>query len=89
LFNAPSLLPLPLLPLQAASKGGQQLKAGLSAAGSASFKYLSQQYQSWRAGGQPQQQRDLDAAEVRTPRINSGPACACLPARFCRPAISS
>jgi hypothetical protein len=48
--------------LQAAAKGGQQLKAGLTAVGTASFKYLSLQYQTWRQG-QPQQ-RDVDAQEV-------------------------
>ncbi|KAI3424996.1 hypothetical protein D9Q98_008377 [Chlorella vulgaris] len=48
--------------LQAAAKGGQQLKAGLTAVGTASFKYLSLQYQTWRQG-QPQQ-RDVDAQEA-------------------------
>lgn len=51
--------------LHAAAKSGQQLKAGLAAVGSLSFKYLSQQYSSWRQGQQGQlQQRDLDALEV-------------------------
>ncbi len=50
--------------LAAAAKGGQQLKAGLSAVGSASFKYLSQQYASWRQSGAQLQQHDLDALEV-------------------------
>ncbi|KAL4447710.1 hypothetical protein ABPG75_004929 [Micractinium tetrahymenae] len=50
--------------LAAAAKGGQQLRSGLSAVGSASFKYLSQQYASWRQGGQQLQQHDLDALEA-------------------------
>lgn len=42
----------------AASKGGQQLKAGLGAVGSASYRYLSAQYSTWRQGGPQAQQRD-------------------------------
>ena len=49
----------------AAAKGGQQLRAGLAAVGSASFKYLSQQYAAWRQGQAGQlSQRDLDALEA-------------------------
>ncbi|KAI7838484.1 hypothetical protein COHA_007747 [Chlorella ohadii] len=53
--------------LQAAAKGGQQLRAGLAAVGSASFRYLSQQYTSWWQGplDQVQQQCEADAAEHR------------------------
>lgn len=50
--------------MAAAAKGGQHLRAGLSAVGSASFKYLSQQYASWRQSGAQLQQHDLDALEV-------------------------
>lgn len=50
--------------LAAAAKGGQHLRAGLSAVGSASFKYLSQQYASWRLSGTQLQQHDMDALEV-------------------------
>ena len=50
--------------LQVATRSGQQLKAGLTAVGSAGYRYLSQQYQSWRGQGQQQLQRDADALEV-------------------------
>lgn len=69
--RADSLLPPPLAAAapsaaQAAAKGGQHLRAGLTAVGSASYKYLSHQYSSWRQGqqGGPQQQRDADVLEV-------------------------
>lgn len=70
-FTAPPL-PAPATSLsppadpQAAAKGGQQLRAGLTAVGSASFRYLSQQYTSWRQGplDQVQQQREADVAEA-------------------------
>lgn len=50
--------------LLAAQKGGQQLKAGLTAVGSASFKYLSNHYQQWRGSGMVQQS-GMEVDEVR------------------------
>lgn len=47
--------------LQAAQRGGQQLRAGLTAVGSASIKYISHLHHQWRGQGQ---QGSAEAEEV-------------------------